>query len=168
MILSIFASTGHHVRVVNVLLWFISTLCNTDGTFTTCRLNAVCEPPSVPAVHRNVFLYSVQTCILQKPSTWCVHQSNECSTSSFQIYWVRDGVEVQPERDPNFLQASDGHLIIVQVRWMKYIHTYSLRGCMGPVPFVVDGLTTLPSRVKFEVQSTSFFCVKHDNFNSLE
>ena len=34
----------------------------------------------------------------------------------FQIYWVRDGVEVQPERDPNFLQASDGHLIIVQVK----------------------------------------------------
>jgi hypothetical protein len=35
---------------------------------------------------------------------------------SFQIYWIRDRVEVQPERDANFLQASDGHLIIVQTR----------------------------------------------------
>ena len=38
------------------------------------------------------------------------------SPSPFQIYWVRDGVEVQPERDPNFLQAADGHLIVVQTR----------------------------------------------------
>ena len=29
---------------------------------------------------------------------------------------MRDGVEVQPERDPNFLQAADGHLIVVQTR----------------------------------------------------
>ena len=37
-------------------------------------------------------------------------------SSPFQIYWVLDGVEVQPERDPNFLQAADGHLIVVQTR----------------------------------------------------
>ena len=33
-----------------------------------------------------------------------------------QIYWLKDRVGVQPERDPNYLQAADGHLIIVQAR----------------------------------------------------
>jgi hypothetical protein len=33
----------------------------------------------------------------------------------FQIYWLKDRVEVQPERDPNYIQAADGHLIIIQV-----------------------------------------------------
>ena len=34
----------------------------------------------------------------------------------FQIYWLKDRVEVQPERDPNYIQAADGHLIIIQAR----------------------------------------------------
>ena len=33
-----------------------------------------------------------------------------------QIYWLKDRVEVQPERDPNYLQAADGHLILIQAR----------------------------------------------------
>ena len=33
-----------------------------------------------------------------------------------QIYWLKDRVEVQPERDPNYIQAADGHLIIIQAR----------------------------------------------------
>ena len=34
----------------------------------------------------------------------------------FQIYWLKDRVEVQPERDSNYIQAADGHLIIIQAR----------------------------------------------------
>lgn len=33
-----------------------------------------------------------------------------------QIYWLKDRVEVQPERDSNYIQAADGHLIIIQAR----------------------------------------------------
>eukprot|EP00096_Caligus_rogercresseyi_P015913 TRINITY_DN8405_c0_g1_i1.p1 TRINITY_DN8405_c0_g1~~TRINITY_DN8405_c0_g1_i1.p1 ORF type:complete len:1047 (+),score=257.57 TRINITY_DN8405_c0_g1_i1:141-3281(+) len=33
-----------------------------------------------------------------------------------RIYWLKDRVEVQPERDPNYIQAADGHLIIIQAR----------------------------------------------------
>lgn len=33
-----------------------------------------------------------------------------------RIYWLKDRVEVQPERDSNYIQASDGHLIIIQAR----------------------------------------------------
>ena len=29
---------------------------------------------------------------------------------------MKDRVEVQPERDPNYIQAADGHLIIIQAR----------------------------------------------------
>ena len=36
--------------------------------------------------------------------------------SVLQIYWLKDRVEVQPERDPNYIQAADGHLIIIQAR----------------------------------------------------
>ena len=35
---------------------------------------------------------------------------------SLQIYWLKDRVEVQPERDSNYIQAADGHLIIIQAR----------------------------------------------------
>lgn len=38
------------------------------------------------------------------------------SVVSFQIYWLKDRVEVQPGRDPNYIQASAGHLIIIQAR----------------------------------------------------
>ena len=37
-------------------------------------------------------------------------------TTSFQIYWMKDRLEIIPDRDPNFLQASDGHLILIQAR----------------------------------------------------
>ena len=33
-----------------------------------------------------------------------------------QIYWMKNKMEIQVERDSNFLQSADGHLIIVQVR----------------------------------------------------
>ncbi|CAB4066622.1 UNC5 [Lepeophtheirus salmonis] len=33
-----------------------------------------------------------------------------------RIYWLKDRVEVQPERDSNYIQAADGHLIIIQAR----------------------------------------------------
>ena len=32
---------------------------------------------------------------------------------SFQIYWLKNRVEIRPERDPNYLQAADGHLIVI-------------------------------------------------------
>ena len=32
-----------------------------------------------------------------------------------QIYWMKNKMEIQVERDNNFLQSADGHLIIVQV-----------------------------------------------------
>ena len=32
-----------------------------------------------------------------------------------QIYWMKNKMEIQVERDSNFLQSADGHLIIVQV-----------------------------------------------------
>ena len=35
---------------------------------------------------------------------------------ALQIYWLKDRVEVQPERDSNYIQAADGHLIIIQAR----------------------------------------------------
>ena len=31
----------------------------------------------------------------------------------FQIYWLKNRVEIRPERDPNYLQAADGHLIVI-------------------------------------------------------
>lgn len=67
-------------------------------------------------------------------------QANDCLTSSFQIYWVRDGVEVQPERDPNFLQASDGHLIIVQVRNNASLRRFFLLYLVCNQWFVVESL----------------------------
>ena len=33
----------------------------------------------------------------------------------FQIYWMKNKMEILVERDTNFLQSADGHLIIVQV-----------------------------------------------------
>jgi len=33
-----------------------------------------------------------------------------------RIYWMKNKMEIQVERDSNFLQSADGHLIIVQVR----------------------------------------------------
>ena len=36
-------------------------------------------------------------------------------TNILQIYWMKNKMEIQVERDTNFLQSADGHLIIVQV-----------------------------------------------------
>ena len=33
-----------------------------------------------------------------------------------RIYWMKNKMEILVERDTNFLQSADGHLIIVQVR----------------------------------------------------
>lgn len=33
-----------------------------------------------------------------------------------RIYWLKDRVEIQPDRDPNYIQAADGHLIIIQTK----------------------------------------------------
>lgn len=38
------------------------------------------------------------------------------TTGCFQIYWLKDRVEIQPDRDPNYIQAADGHLIIIQTK----------------------------------------------------
>ena len=103
-----------------IFLWFTITLCSTDGTF---------KPPAdwMLSVNRRLsplciemIFYILSRHASHKKLSDDKCQANDCLTSSFQIYWVRDGVEVQPERDPNFLQASDGHLIIVQVWWIKY------------------------------------------------
>ena len=39
----------------------------------------------------------------------------EAFTNMLQIYWMKNKMEIQVERDTNFLQSADGHLIIVQV-----------------------------------------------------
>ena len=39
----------------------------------------------------------------------------EALTNILQIYWMKNKMEILVERDTNFLQSADGHLIIVQV-----------------------------------------------------
>jgi len=33
-----------------------------------------------------------------------------------RISWVRDGVPLEPSRDPNILMTADGHLLLAQTR----------------------------------------------------
>ena len=60
-----------------------------------------------------------------KPKPRVIKQlSNQLHLLFLQIYWMKNKMEIQPERDSNYLQSADGHLIIVQVG-LKDMGNYS-------------------------------------------
>ncbi|OXA43430.1 Netrin receptor UNC5C [Folsomia candida] len=46
------------------------------------------------------------------------------------ISWIRDGQQIDPKRDPNYIITADGHLLIAQTR-LNDMGNYSLNGAWG-------------------------------------
>lgn len=82
------------------------------------------EPPNILKSHFFQITYVVSwkdviftsSARISKPRDFNISRSGRLNCPFFQIYWLKDRVEVQPERDSNYIQAADGHLIIIQAR----------------------------------------------------